>query len=373
MRDQLIARIAATINARILYSSDHPRVTQSAALVASLLEQLLSESPRDEITFLVVGDDLVIDNQVFRQGTMVERQFVETLTRRGIERLTLAAGMETEEILNFANDLASGLRPQSSAHVVVGHVHVPDEESEEEGDDDEEEREEGELIEQLELTRENFTRFRTSRKLPMAGVETLVRSLLASLTRSARTTVPLAPLKEHDEYTFVHSVNVSLLVMAQARSFRLEEKLVHDFGVAALLHDIGKLTIPHAILNCPGKLENDDWEVMKGHVEQGALLLTTDEKAPPLAVIVAYEHHLRHDGLPNYPILPRPRLPNLVSRMTAIADSYDAMSTSRPYQQPLMRSAALEILRKRAGTFYDPMLVANFIRMVESSVRRVPG
>jgi putative nucleotidyltransferase with HDIG domain len=370
VREQLIARIAATINARTLYSTDHPRVIQSAALVVSLLEQVLSESQRDEITFLVVDEDLVIDDRVLRQGTVVERQFVETLTRRGIERLTLAAGVEAEEILNLANDLASGLRPRSSAHVVVGHVHVPAEEKEEEDQERADEREEGELIEQLELTRESFARFRTSRSLPMAGVETLVRSLLASLTRSARTTVPLAPLKEHDEYTFVHSVNVSLLVMAQARSFRLEEKLVHDFGVAALLHDIGKLTVPHAILNCPGKLENDDWEVMKGHVEQGALLLTAEKKAPPLAVIVAYEHHLRHDGQPNYPILPRPRLPNLVSRMTAIADSYDAMSTTRPYQQPLMRSAALEILRKRSGTFYDPMLVANFIRMIESSGRR---
>jgi hypothetical protein len=82
------------------------------------------------------------------------------------------------------------------------------------------------------------------------------------------------------------------------------------------------------------------------------------EGASPLTVVVAFEHHLRYDGQQNYPILRAPRLPNLASRMTSIADTYDAMSTVRPYQQPLARAAAFEVLRKRSETFYDPLLVA---------------
>lgn len=362
MTSQLISRISGTINTRTLYAADHPRVTESAAKVVTLLEQVLAESSRDHVTFLVVGEDLVADDRIMRQGTVSERQFVELLTRRGIERLTLAAGLETEEVIQLADALAEGRKPQSSPHVILGQVHVP---MEEEGKAAE--VSDAELIEQLELARETFARFRFDRTLPMAAVEKLIHALLGGLTRSAQSTIPLAPLKEHDEYTFVHSVNVSLLVMAQARSFRLDEERVHAFGVAALLHDIGKLTIPHSVLNCPGKLDEQQWQVMKAHAEEGALLLSRQPSASSLAIIVAYEHHLRYDGEPNYPIVEPSRRPNLVSAMTAIADSYDAMSTTRPYQQPLMRSAALEILRKRAGSFYDPLLVANFIRMIEHS------
>jgi response regulator RpfG family c-di-GMP phosphodiesterase len=103
---------------------------------------------------------------------------------------------------------------------------------------------------------------------------------------------------------------------------------------------------------------------MQSHAEQGSWYLGEVEGTLPLTAVVAYEHHLRFDGKPAYPILRKPRVPNLASRMTSIADAYDAMSTVRPYQQPQMRASALEILKKRSETFYDPVLVANFIRLV---------
>ena len=108
--------------------------------------------------------------------------------------------------------------------------------------------------------------------------------------------------------------------------------------------------------------------MMKGHAEQGAWYLSQMEGTPPLSVVVAFEHHLRYDGQLNYPVLRAARVPNLASRMTSIADTYDAMSTVRPYQQPLARAAAFEILKKRSETFYDPLLVGNFIQLVGNSV-----
>ena len=161
----------------------------------------------------------------------------------------------------------------------------------------------------------------------------------------------------------MHSVNVSLLVLAQARSFGLQGAMLHAFGMAGLLHDIGKLTVPIDILNKPGKLEGEQWAVMQSHAEQGSWYLSEMEGALPLTAVVAFEHHLRFDTQPAYPILKTPRVPNLASRMTSIADAYDAMQTVRPYQKPLMRASALEILKKRAGAFYDPLLVANFARL----------
>jgi HD-GYP domain-containing protein (c-di-GMP phosphodiesterase class II) len=177
--------------------------------------------------------------------------------------------------------------------------------------------------------------------------------------------LPAVPLKSHDEYTFVHSVNVSLLVMAQARSFGFEEPVLHSFGLASLLHDVGKLAVPLSVLNKPGRLEGDEWKIMMSHAELGAWHLGQLERSAPLTILVAYEHHLRFDGLPNYPVLPQARPPNLASQLTAIADVYDAICTARPYRKALARQAALEAIRNRAGTFHDPFLVANFCRLVE--------
>ena len=364
MMETLIVLLAAAVTMRTLYPESHPRIAQAIAQIRGALESAFEEEGRDSITFLIVGDDLVAEQQILRKTTLSQRQFVQLLQRRGIERLTLGQGIGEEELLAVLTALAVGHPIESSAHVVYGRVRVT-------VDDDpatrQEERQRRELDgDQLNAVREAFRTFRSDRKLPLAEMEQLVWSFIDSMGRTTRSILPLAKLKEHDEYTFVHSVNVSLLVLAQARSFGIEGAMLHSFGLAALVHDIGKLLVPLDVLNHPGKLEGDQWVKMQSHAEQGAWYLSELENSPSLSILVAYEHHLRYDGKPAYPILRTPRQPSLVSRMTSIADAYDAMSTVRPYQKPLLRSAALEILQKRAETFYDPLLVANFVQLVGS-------
>lgn len=360
--EQLITRIAAAINMRTLYPANHPRVGQTVEQVIAALERGLQEQGGDSVTFLIVGDDLVVGQEILRTPTLSQRQFVEVLKRQGIERLTLAAGLDAEETHNFVATLASNMTPQSSPHIILGRVHVilEDEAAPKRQDEDRKEL----TVDQLEPVREAFANFRTEGQLPLAPMEQLVWSFIDSLSRTTRSVLPLAKLKEHDEYTFVHSVNVSLLVLAQARSFGIQGAMLHAFGLAALVHDIGKLKVPLEVLNKPGKLEGDEWAQMQSHAVQGALFLSEQGEAPPLSIVVAFEHHLRFDCQPSYPVLRKPHIPNLASRMTSIADAYDAMSTVRPYQKPLLRSAALEILLKRSETFYDPLLVASFTRLI---------
>jgi HD-GYP domain-containing protein (c-di-GMP phosphodiesterase class II) len=360
--EHLATQIAAAINMRALYPANHPRVVQTIEQIVAGLNRNLQQTNADSITYLILGDDLVVGQDVMRKTSLSVRQFIEVMKRRGIERLTLAAGLQQDETHQLIGALASGDAVASSPHIILGRVQVTTEK------DQEVKQDRDELTpEQLELAREAWARFRVEKKMPMGQMEDLVWSLIDSISRTTRAILPLAKLKEHDEYTFVHSVNVSLLVLAQARSFGIQGPMLHAFGMAALLHDIGKLTVPLTVLNKPGKLEGEEWETMKGHAQQGAWYLSEVEGSSPLAVVVAFEHHLRYDGQPNYPVLRSPRVPNLASRMTSIADTYDAMSTIRPYQQPLARAAAFEILRKRAETFYDPLLVSNFVRLVSES------
>ena len=361
--DQLIVQLAAAANMRTLYPANHPRVVSSLELIIAALNDILAANGKDSVTFLIVGDDLVVDDQIVRKTTLSQQQFIDILKRNGVERLTLAAGLDPAELDDLITALAVSGNPKGSQHIVLGRVDLATDEEKQS------EHEEGhELsIEQLENIRQAFSRFRDEGKLPLGEMEEMVWSFMDSFSRTTRSILPLAKLKEHDEYTFVHSVNVSLLVLAQARSFGFKGQALHMFGMAGLLHDIGKLMVPLKVLNKPGKLEGEKWAMMQSHTEQGAWYLSETEGATPLAIVVAYEHHLRYDGKPNYPIVKPTRIPNLASRMTSIADTYDAMSTVRPYQKPLMRSAAFDILTKRADTFYDPMLVANFIRLVKDS------
>jgi HD-GYP domain-containing protein (c-di-GMP phosphodiesterase class II) len=357
--ERLIVHIAAAINIRALYAAGHPRVAQAVEGILADLEAALGG--RESLTLFIVGDDLVADDRPLRRSGIYQQSFVQALRRRKVERLTLARGLQARECEQLVSVLAAGATPASTGHVTVGRVELALADG---AAGAAEMRAQAPLsVAQVDEGREAFGRFRTDRKGGLHKMEEVVWSLMETLARSAHDVIPLAPLKSHDEYTFVHSVNVSLLVLAQARSLGIQGQVLHAMGLAALCHDVGKLSVPLDVLNRPGKLEGDDWRVMQSHAEIGAWQLAAIEEAPALSVVVAYEHHLRYDGQPTYPLLRRPRRPALASQLTALADTFDAISTLRPYQAPHARPVALDILRKRAGTFLDPLLVGNFERL----------
>jgi HD-GYP domain-containing protein (c-di-GMP phosphodiesterase class II) len=357
--ERLIVHIAAAINVRALYAGAHPRVAQA---VQSIVDDLTAAlAGREAVTLFIVGDDLIADDRPLRRSGIYQQNFVQALRRRRVERLTLVRGLDAAQCLQLVSVMAAGGTPVSTANVIVGGVEFAVADGAAGG---EESRPAGPIsAQQIAEGQEAFARFRTDRKGSLHKMEEVVWSLMETLARSAHDVIPLAPLKSHDEYTFVHSVNVSLLVLAQARSFGIQGPMLHALGLAALCHDVGKLSVPLDVLNRPGKLEGEDWKVMQSHAEVGAWQLAALDEAPPLSVVVAYEHHLRYDGQPTYPLLRRPRRPALAAQLTALADTFDAVSTLRPYQAPHARPVALDILKKRAGTFLDPLLVGNFHRL----------
>jgi HD-GYP domain-containing protein (c-di-GMP phosphodiesterase class II) len=355
--ERLIVQIAAAINTRALYSEGHPRVAQAAAAVLEAMAAAVGR--QDFITFLIVGEDLVVDDRPLRRSGIYHQNFVHALRRRKVERLTLARGLALPELLQFVSVLAAGGTPATTPHIIVGRVEMATSADAPSAG----ESRAPVTAAQIDEGREAFARFRTDRRGSLHKMEEVVWSLMESLARSAHDVIPLAPLKTHDEYTFIHSVNVSLLVLAQARSFGIQGATLHSLGLAALCHDVGKLSVPLEVLNRPGKLEGNDWKIMMSHAEEGAWQLAAIDEAPSLSVVVAYEHHLRFDGQPAYPLLRRPRRPILAAQLTSLADTYDAVSTLRPYQKARTRPVALGILTERAGTFHDPMLVGNFHRL----------
>jgi HD-GYP domain-containing protein (c-di-GMP phosphodiesterase class II) len=361
--ERMVAFIARAINARALYGAGHPQLEETTAPAVEAIRAVCEDRRHDSTTILLFRDELVVDDRPLRRGEIHQQPLIRLLKKRQIERLTLARDIEAAEFAELIDALSAGRLPGSSRHVILGTLEV----AEPPGDGGGGGGRPGLTRVHVEEAADGFLQFRSHGAAAFPRLDDLVWTLVDSVTRSGGILVPLAPLKSHDEYTYVHSINVSLLVIAQGRSLGLQGSALHGLGVAALLHDVGKLSIPLSVLNKPGRLDGDEWKIMQSHAELGARRLAASEGAAGLSVLVAYEHHLRYDGLPSYPRLERRRKPTLASQLTTVADVYDAVSTARPYRPALTRQAARDILRDRAGTLLDPFLVGNFFRLVDDA------
>ena len=181
----------------------------------------------------------------------------------------------------------------------------------------------------------------------------------------------LTAMRNYDNYTFTHMVNVSILTMAQARALGIEGRLLREFGLSALMHDIGKVRTPKEILNKPDKLTDDEFVIMRRHVVDGAEILRRTPEMPILAPVVAFEHHLRLDGT-GYPFgVKRRRSLNLGTMLCSIADVYDAMRSQRAYQQAFPTDRILAVLKRNDGTQFDQHLVRRFVQLLASTRRAI--
>ena len=360
--DELVRRLAAAIRATQLYAPTHPLVTKSGTGLAELLTSMLVSVP--SLTIGIVGDDLVvaetpIPNAVDNLGELMRR-----LRQSKIERIVFDRGIAAVELATLVRAIAAGDTGSMEElsrlpHIRVGRLLV-------------EERVEG-LGDMATFRRLYDDASRVAGSLwESAAVEGkpdadaakgMVDSLAQAVAQNRTALLALTALKNYDNYTFTHMVNVSILTMGQARGLGIEGTQLREFGLAGLMHDIGKVKTPSEILNKPGKLTDAEFEILKRHTVDGAEILKNTPEIPALAPIVAFEHHLRNDGT-GYPSgVIRHKL-NLGSSLAGIADVYDAMRSQRVYQQAYASDRILTVLQRNDGTQFDPHLVRRFVQLV---------
>ena len=172
----------------------------------------------------------------------------------------------------------------------------------------------------------------------------------------------LDSLKGYDEYTFTHSVNVAVISAAVARSIALEEAFIDAIAHAALLHDIGKLYVPREIINKMGRLTPSEWQVVRKHPIDGERILR-EEGLDLMSRRVAYEHHMRHD-LTGYPVPKSGYVVHQASEIVRIADSYDALTTKRPYRKQINPYEAIKLMVKSIGTEFHQEYLGVFLRVL---------
>jgi HD-GYP domain-containing protein (c-di-GMP phosphodiesterase class II) len=197
-------------------------------------------------------------------------------------------------------------------------------------------------------------------------VKRAVQGVVDLILTDQSSLVGLTTLREFDEYTFVHSVNVCILSVALGRRLGLTKPQLLDLGLAALMHDIGKSRVDTAVLNKRGKLSDEERALIQTHTWQGVLALfalPVGSGRPWRAMIACHEHHMRID-LSGYPRTVRPRRPALFSKIIAVADGFDAATTTRVYQDnPWSPADVLRGMRDNPRLGFDPVVVKAFINL----------
>jgi putative nucleotidyltransferase with HDIG domain len=200
------------------------------------------------------------------------------------------------------------------------------------------------------------------RAIQVQKAERLTQQMVDIIQADESILVGLTSIKKFDEYTFAHSVNVCILSMLIADRLRFYKSDIARLGVAALLHDIGKTHVPQAILNKPGKLIDQEWELMKYHTFFGVKELSRIKSLRDVGdgLFVALQHHVLYD-MNGYPQRPSGWNLRLFSRIVTVADYFDAMTTPRVYQPPFTPDRALRFILQKSGEFFDPFIAKVFI------------
>ncbi|HEP9159971.1 MULTISPECIES: HD-GYP domain-containing protein [Pseudomonas] len=208
---------------------------------------------------------------------------------------------------------------------------------------------------------EMFQDARLGKVIQAEGAHALVSEIAASVERHPSAIISLARLKTADEYTYLHSIAVCALMIALARQIGLEESLVREAGVAGLLHDIGKMSVPIDVLNKPGRLDESEFATVREHPRRGADILREGRQVSALVLDVCLHHHEKLDGT-GYPHGLAGDQISLFARMGAICDVYDAVTSDRPYKPGWDPAESLQRMSRWCGGHLDGALFQSFVR-----------
>ncbi len=217
------------------------------------------------------------------------------------------------------------------------------------------------------VAKDVVTGIRLGRATSVKKVKRAVQMIVDQVLNNETSLLGLTTLRDYDEYTFTHSVNVCIFAVALGKKLGFSKLQLYDLGMTALMHDIGKARIPLEILNKTSGLDDVEWRVMQAHPWYGALTLFNlrgYDEIPYRSILVAHEHHMKMD-LTGYPRPVRPRQLGLFSRIVAVADGFDAATTRRSYQTvPIEPDQVLREMWENPRRGYDVVLVKALINLI---------
>ena len=364
--DELLRRFASGVRAAQLYAPDHPLLARNVEGLLSALQALHQLAP--SVPIGIVGNELVVCDTPMPKTSAGMAELIKRLRDQKIERIAFERGITGAEAGAFIHAVAAlGTKPEESdralqsPHIRVGRITA-------------EEKRSGGILSDMAAIRQLYSHAVEAAELAWESAATegmpdmpaalqTVEGLADAVTQNRTALMALTAMRNYDNYTFTHMVNVSILTMGQARALGIDGRLLREFGLSALMHDIGKVRTPKEILNKPDKLTDDEFEIMRKHTVDGAEILRRTPEMPILAPVVAFEHHLRMDGS-GYPFGVKRAALNVATMLCSISDVYDAMRSQRAYQQAFPTERILAVLKRNDGTQFDQHLVRRFVQLL---------
>jgi HD-GYP domain-containing protein (c-di-GMP phosphodiesterase class II) len=375
----LITRLARSIQVAQLYGPRHAITEEALDALKSSLDSVLAG--RDDVTIGIIGDELAFEKEPLFELSAKRRGFIDFLRAKGVKKLSFFKGVERDELVEFNKLMAakhqSLARPEEVRalwneakiqHIAVGDIGVKEKPTPEKLQEDR----------IPELIRRNYQKsahflsktfhdLKGNQRLNVDNARQIVDGLLKNIVQNKNLLVMLTSMKGHDENIFLHGVNVAVFTLLQAEVLGLEPKYLMDMGMAALLHDIGKLSLPREMIE---EMEQAGHEASLVEDERqsfqdisGAKILLESEGISVLAAIAAFEHSIRYDqsGAPRK--LYGKSL-NLVSMMLAISDYYDKVRRRPSFYEEGGPEKAYDEMVALAGKHFHPDLLENFFSVI---------
>lgn len=361
---QFISTFMIAVSNCSLYSKDHASINELAKKTHSILGSM----PEDRFEIMVIENDLIINRKPCREAGIHGFNLIKRLKRKGISRVDFLRGVTSSDIRTFIIDIAEpGAEIRACPYIRTGAVYVrmPGANPGAACEFDQTPLSPSKGIETVADVFQSTSPFK---KLQIAGLDEVVVNFVATFKRESNILKLLSPVKSFSEYTYTHATNVAVLSMSQAKSFGINDMQLHEIGIAALLHDVGKLFISKDILEKDGSLDEREYAEIKNHSLYGARYLAKTDNLPRLASVIAFEHHLKYDGS-GYPRteLYCKKKQHICSQIVAVSDFFDALRSRRPYRESIDKKEIFTLMKKNAGKDFNPFLVDNFIRLVGKS------
>jgi len=377
--ESLLRNIQAAVKSIVLYPPTHPTAARFLSRILEDLDLILSE--RESLVLGVVDHALVAVGLPYTGTDTIPLAFAARLEERGIGSIELRRGCTAHDVSQCVEVLA--MQPQALERLSdVGEIlfqrgvrairfsrEVP-RLVEEAVDRDKEVWDRGSLSRSLRVYREAvgsamriLTEARLGKIPSLAEAQGAVAGLVDGVLQDQNLMLALTLIKGYDQYLFNHSVNVGVVCIALGQSLGLDGETIKELGLGAFLHDIGKVHWPEALYQKPRGLTDAEWALVQRHPIDGAQIMEKMGNVGQTTQEVVLEHHLRYDRQ-GYPQLDPDKETSFFGMIAQMADTYDAITTTRVYQNAFEPSKAVAQMQGMAGTVFDPKLFEAFVRMV---------
>ncbi len=364
---ELAVRLAGAAHSRRLYAGGGPAWRRTLDALADELARVFAESPIPELSFALLGGGLAVAGLPVDDDSSAVRRLVATLQQRDVEIVAIRPGVaagELEALLAFlaadSADVAAvradvWLRERGVEHVSIKHLALMT----------------GDGVESFRdvyrrggraLGRE-LERARRQGVVSAGAVGDLARSLMEIVVAADAPVATLLALRDRDDFSLVHSINVSVLATAQAAALGFDAAEVQEIGLAGLVHDIGKTRVPEGVLQRSGPLSREEAALLARHTHEGARILLDTQGLGQVAPAVAFAHH----GLwsPADGAAPTPG-PLVATELVKLADAFDGLRTLCPFDDADGARQAVRYMRARLAPRFNPYLLERFAALLSA-------